>query len=198
MNLTQPSSKDIVRTLASLLIMLFLLAGCAGSQAPVVFPTATATLVPSATFTLAPTPTLTPTPSATAIRTPPALPAPFQSSLQRPVDPPHTYIANTCQYLQDKWSSQNSLPGTIVIPLMFHSIMKPGDSIGANQISQKQFTELMGGSGSQRLRSHYHSPVGRLSGAQRQDTSAFCSSDRGRPPSCRIFQSIFPPLVGWG
>ena len=125
--------------------MLFLLAGCAGTQAPVVFPTATATLVPSATFTLAPTPTLTPAPSATAIRTPPALPAPFQSLLQRPVDPPHTYIANTCQYLQDKWSSQNSLPGTIVIPLMFHSIMKPGDSIGANQISQKQFTELMGG-----------------------------------------------------
>jgi hypothetical protein len=125
--------------------MLFLLAGCADTPAPSVFPTATATLVPSATFTLAPTPTLAPAPSATAIRTPPALPALFQSLLQRPVDPPHTYIANTCQYLQDKWSSQNSLPGTIVIPLMFHSIMKPGDSIGANQISQKQFTELMGG-----------------------------------------------------
>jgi hypothetical protein len=33
----------------------------------------------------------------------------------------------------------------VVIPVMFHSIMKPGDNVGANQISQKQFTELMGG-----------------------------------------------------
>lgn len=125
--------------------MLFFLAGCASPSSPAVIPTATATPVPSATFTLTPTLTLSPSPSATAIRTPPALPALFQTPLQKPVDPPHAYISNICKYLQDKWSPQNSVPGTIVIPLMFHSIMKPGDTVGANQISQKQFTELMGG-----------------------------------------------------
>lgn len=127
----------------NLLFLLLFLTGCAGTAAPTALPTATASLAPSATFTVIPTDT--PIPTATAIRTPPALPGPFQTSLQNPVDPPHTYISNTCQYLQDKWSSKNSPPGTVVIPVMFHSIMKPGDTIGANQISQAQFTELMGG-----------------------------------------------------
>jgi hypothetical protein len=132
-----------MRLSLGLLLSLLFLVGCAGTPSPAVHPTATATLAPTATFTL--TPTDSPTPSATAIRTPPVLPDLFQTALQKPVDPPHTYISNTCQYLQDKWSSKNSLPGTVVIPLMFHSIMKPGDTVGANQISQVQFTELLGG-----------------------------------------------------
>ena len=125
-----------------LLIILFCLAGCAGPAAPSAAPTASQAPVPSPTLTRQPTDSPSPTP--TAIRTPPALPGSFQTSLQNPVDPPHTYISNTCQYLQDKWSSQNSLPGTVVIPIMFHSIMKPGSTVGPNQISQAHFTELMG------------------------------------------------------
>ena len=131
----------------SLFLMLFFLAGCAGGAAPLASPTATTTPVPSPTLTLSPmdTPTATLIPTATAIRTPPALPGVFQTALQNPVDPPHTYLSNTCQYLQDKWSSDNSTPGTIVIPVMFHSIMVPGDILGPGDIYQKQFTELMGG-----------------------------------------------------
>lgn len=127
--------------------MLLCLAGCAGPLAAPVPATATDVPIPSATFTLAPTdiPTATPIPTATAIRTPPALPGVFQTDLQNPVDPPHTYISDTCQYLQDKWSSKNSVPGTLVIPVMFHSIMAPGDTVGDNQISQADFTKLMGG-----------------------------------------------------
>jgi len=132
-----------------LLFMLIFLVGCTGSASSRVLSTDAATPATSFTFTLTPTATLTPTviltPTATAIRTPPALPGLFQTAFQNPVDPPHTYILNTCQYLQDKWSSKNSAPGTVVIPVMFHSIMKPGDTVGPNQISQAQFTELLGG-----------------------------------------------------
>lgn len=136
-----------MRRISLLLILLVFLAGCASPATSPIPPTATQTLVPSATPTFTPTITSTHTftPTATEIRTPPALPALFETSLQNPVDPPHTYMTDTCQYLQDKWSSQNSVPGTIVIPIMFHSIMKPGDTVGPNQISQQQFTDLMSG-----------------------------------------------------
>ncbi len=136
-----------MRQLLCSLFMLLCLAGCAGGAAPLASPTAGATLIPSATQPLAPpvSPTATPIPTATAIRTPPALPGVFQTALQNPVDPPHTYLSNTCQFLQDKWSSNNSTPGTVVIPIMFHSIMAPGVAIGTGQVSQAQFTQLMGG-----------------------------------------------------
>lgn len=134
-----------MRRLTSLVFVLFLAVGCAGRAST----TPEATAVPSPTRTAAPTPTNIPSPTAsptaTAIRTPPALPGLFETALQNPVDPPHSYLSNTCQYLQDKWSSSHSAAGTVVIPVMFHSIMKPGDTVGANQISQTQFTELMGG-----------------------------------------------------
>ena len=121
-------------------LLVFLLAACS-APAPAATPTLTATASPTAL----PTATTTLTPTATAIRTPPALPGPFQTSLLNPLDPPHTYIPNICQYLQDKWSSANSAPGTIVIPIMFHAIMKPGDTVGPNQISEEQFKALMSG-----------------------------------------------------
>lgn len=138
-----------MRTTIIFLFTLCFLVGCTSAASSPVPPTAAATFTPGARLTLTPTftliPTVTTTPTVTAIRTPPALPGLFQTSQQNPVDPPHSYISNTCQYLQDKWSSKNSPPGTVVMPIMFHSIMKPGDNIGSNQISQKQFSELMSG-----------------------------------------------------
>ena len=141
------NNKETMRRSLCLFFMLLCLAGCAGAAAPLASPTASATPVPSPTLTLSPTdtPTATPILTATAIRTPPALPGVFQTALQNPVDPPHTYLANTCQYLQDKWSSNNSAPGTVVMPIMFHSIMASGDTVSDNAITEKQFTELMGG-----------------------------------------------------
>jgi hypothetical protein len=129
------------------LFILICLVGCAGVAAPLASPTTSATLVPSASPTLTQTVSSTTTliPTATAIQTLPELPGVFQTPLQNPVDPPHTYLSNTCQYLQDKWSSKNSSPGTVVIPVMFHSIMAPGDTVSSNEITEKQFTELMGG-----------------------------------------------------
>jgi len=75
-------------------------------------------------------PTDTPVPADTSIptativipRTPPALPETFQSSILKPADIPRTYVADACQYLQNKWNPNNSAPGTVVMTLMTHRI----------------------------------------------------------------------------
>lgn len=69
-------------------------------------------------------PTETPIPSATIPRTPPALPPMYQSGALNPLDTPHTYITDTCQYLKAKWDPNNAAPGTIVMVIMFHRIEK--------------------------------------------------------------------------
>ncbi|MFN8434032.1 MAG: hypothetical protein U0V18_08420 [Anaerolineales bacterium] len=64
----------------------------------------------------------TPIPTATIPRTPPALPGTYQSGILKPNDIPRTYIADSCQYLKDKWDSTKSAPGTIVMTIMSHRI----------------------------------------------------------------------------
>src|SRR5688572_16296007 len=64
------------------------------------FQTAFAQLQPTGT----PPPSETAIPVATAVRTPPALPGTFVASQLNPLDTPHTYIEDTCQYLHDKWN----------------------------------------------------------------------------------------------
>jgi hypothetical protein len=87
-------------------------------------PTPTIAPVPTDTATSTPLPADTPTPTATAVRTPPVLPAQFETSYLNPHDTPHTYIQETCQYLRQKWDSNNSTPGTVVMVIMFHSIVE--------------------------------------------------------------------------
>ena len=89
-----------------------------------------------------PVPTETPIPTATIPRTPPALPAVYQTSLLKVDDIPRTYVADSCQYLQNKWNPNNSAPGTVVMPIMFHGITKD-DATGPNQISAQDFKKLM-------------------------------------------------------
>ena len=100
--------------------------------------TALAKLQPTAS----PIPSETPIPSATAIRTPPALPSTFVASQLNPLETPHTYIQDSCQYLHDKWNSNNSKPGTVVMVVMFHGIIK-GEVEKDNQISQAEFKRVM-------------------------------------------------------
>ncbi|HKG54593.1 MAG TPA: hypothetical protein VKB04_10060 [Anaerolineales bacterium] len=102
------------------------------------FGTAVAQLQPTATLI----PSDTPIPSATAVRTPPALPSTFVASQLNPLDTPHTYIQDTCQYLQDKWNSKNAAPGTVVMVVMFHGIIK-GQVEKDNQISVSDFKKIM-------------------------------------------------------
>jgi hypothetical protein len=107
--------------------------------------TASQTTLPTATLTLTPSiiPTITQTFTVTPIRTPPALPGTFQTDLLGYRGTPHTYIKDTCQYLQDKWSSTNSPPGTAAIVIMFHSITKPVTS--GMDMSEAGFKSLIQG-----------------------------------------------------
>jgi hypothetical protein len=102
------------------------------------FGTAMAQLQPTAT----PLPTETPVPTATAPRTPPALPGAFSASQLNPLDTPHTYVQDSCQYLYDKWNSNNATPGTVVMVVMFHGINKEQAETN-NQISAQDFKKIM-------------------------------------------------------
>jgi peptidoglycan/xylan/chitin deacetylase (PgdA/CDA1 family) len=131
-------SKKIITCLG---VLVAVLSAC--GQSPVeVTPTlaASSTPVPSLTST----PSATYTPTTTQVRTPPALPGVFQTGLLNPNDPPHGYIQDSCQYLQDKWSSQNSPPGTVAIVIMFHSIIEDYVTPTDNQITKKTFRDLIG------------------------------------------------------
>jgi len=88
-----------------------------------------------ATETPAPTATLPP-------RTPPALPPGFTTSALNPLDTPHTYEAEPCTYLKNKWDPNNAAPGTVVMVIMFHSISKD-KATDNNQISANDQRRLM-------------------------------------------------------
>lgn len=139
--------QNIHRTFLSLVLLIILLSSCqptaptpdmnaALTQA---FQTAFAQLQPTATSL----PSETPIPSATAVRTPPALPSTFVTSQLNPLDTPHTYIQDTCQYLYDRWNSNNAAPGAIVMVVMLHGIKKEAADVTANDITVKDFKQMM-------------------------------------------------------
>lgn len=109
--------------------MILVLVAC-GSSDDIQPSLPTETSIPTITLTNTasptPMPTETPIPSATAVRTPPALPPLYQSPYLNPLDYPHSYIENACDYLNFKWDPNKSEPGTVVMVIMFHSIMKDG------------------------------------------------------------------------
>jgi len=85
-------------------------------------------------------PTASPTPDLQ--RTPPALPPVYISSLLKPVDVPHTYIEDQCEYLKLRWDPNNSVPGTVVMPIMFHSVTD-GEATLEYQISHDTLVQLL-------------------------------------------------------
>ena len=121
--------------------MASIVTGCAQAATPT--PTFTA-IPPTSTPTSAPTSTPMPTetPAPTPVRTPPDLPGTFQSQYFNPLDTPHTYVADTCLYLKNKWDPNKAAPGTVVMPIMFHSITKGAVTV-ANQITMNEFNKLM-------------------------------------------------------
>ena len=83
----------------------------------------TSTLTQSPTWTVSPSPSNTPTHTITPSLTPTLAPlSTFITRLLRPGVSPQTYLADNCTYLQRRWSAQGSQPGTVVVPIMFHSI----------------------------------------------------------------------------
>jgi hypothetical protein len=130
-------------SILTLSLLAALLASCSPIAASPTPPFTTTPPLPSPT---APNPTETPTltPTATAVRTPPVLPAGFATNLLNPQDTPHTYVNDTCQYLKARWDVNNAAPGTVVMVIMFHSILKPGDEPSDyNQITSGAFEILI-------------------------------------------------------
>ena len=105
------------------------------------FETAVAQISQNNQPTETPVPADTPIPTATAPRTPPALPGTYQTSLLKPADMPRTYVADTCQYLKNKWDSTKSAPGTVVMVIMYHGINK-GDASG-NDVTTGEHKKIM-------------------------------------------------------
>lgn len=124
-----------------LLLCTLLLAACArGQNETRTTPTDQVLISPTATFSPSPTFTATIVPSPTISPTPPVLPPVFQTNRLNPLDTPHTYLTDTCAYLRDKWQSDHSAPGALVVVIMFHSI---GATTSGNQISETDFHALM-------------------------------------------------------
>ncbi|MEK6754393.1 MAG: polysaccharide deacetylase family protein [Chloroflexota bacterium] len=134
------------RLIPTLGLLALLLAACQPSAA-----TADPAIIQTAAFetafaqisipTSTPVPTETPIPTATVPRTPPALPGMYQTSILKSHDIPRAYVADTCQYLQNKWNSNNSAPGTVVMVIMHHGINK-GEASG-NDITVTENKKLM-------------------------------------------------------
>lgn len=145
-SMTYTPQKIKLPTQTLLLFLVIILAACSSSgnsPAQVVTEETEKPVAPTQT-NLIPSPTALPTelPTATIVRTPPELPLPFQTNLLNPVDYPHTYIQDACQYLRMKWDPNNSSPGTVVMVIMFHSIMKDGNP-DANGILAGAFRRSM-------------------------------------------------------
>lgn len=64
-----------------------------------------------------------PTPSTDIARTPPPLPPLFQTSSLPEGSIPQKYIQDTCEDLKARWDPNNSAPGTVVMPVMYHSVV---------------------------------------------------------------------------
>lgn len=85
----------------------------------------------------------TPVPTATVPRTPPALPSAYQPSMLQPENLPRTYVADSCQYLKNKWDSTKSAPGTVVMTIMYHGILKDDKVDDPKNITVKNHHKLM-------------------------------------------------------
>ena len=135
-------------------LLLLLLASCQPKATPTLdqgaiqtaaLKTAMANLMSQATAT--PEITDTPIPTVTIQRTPPALPGPYQSSILKANNIPRTYVADSCQYIQNKWNSNNAAPGTVVMVIMSHRIDKDATTSNfANlTIASRDLKKLMNG-----------------------------------------------------
>ena len=148
MNKSLPAPSHSFLFTSLFFLFLILLTACQPAPAPTpdmsaaltqAFETALAQFQPTGTRV----PSETPVPAPTAVRTPPALPATFVAHQLNPLDPPHTYIEDTCQYLHDKWDPSNAAPGTVVMVVMLHGIKKDIADVTANDMTARDFRQMM-------------------------------------------------------
>lgn len=153
----QPNfTKPILLSFTILLVFLSACSGPTGTNIPVDLTQMFKSALLTATYAIQPatqppeptippvtdTPASTATPTRDPYRTPQPLPAIFQTDLLNPLDPGHVYVKDTCEYLKMRWDPNNSVPGTIVMPIMFHSITD-GEVTFNDQISVVEFQQIM-------------------------------------------------------
>ena len=88
-------------------------------------------------------PTPKPLPTADPNREPPELPALFQTDLLNKLDTPHTYVEDTCLMLKNRWGSGKAAPGTVVMAIMYHSIVKGETVEQDNAVTVEQHKQLI-------------------------------------------------------
>ena len=104
---------------------------------------------PDPSNTISPLPTATITPPNVSITStdqvpPPTSPELFLPEAMKPGVSPATYVSDTCEYLENRWGSHKSHPGTVVVPIMFHSVVQPGRLINdSTSISMEDFEYFM-------------------------------------------------------
>jgi peptidoglycan/xylan/chitin deacetylase (PgdA/CDA1 family) len=143
------SKRAKVRQSNAIVALALVLAACTQST-PMIMPQASASPSPFApsrsietattetTVTEQAIPTDTETPSLTS-----EPPQGFVSEVLRPGILPVSYIGDSCQYYQMRWDPRNSTPGTVVAPIMYHSILpgnqspKADTDINANYFAQQ-------------------------------------------------------------
>ncbi len=76
---------------------------------------------------------------------PPVLPEIFTSELLNPRDVPHTYEPDVCRFLKNRWDSGKAAPGTVVMVIMYHSIVSGDESAVRydNQVSSEKHNQTM-------------------------------------------------------
>jgi hypothetical protein len=94
------------------------------------------------TATESPAPTGTPVPSPTAVRTPPALPDTYISEHLNPLDAPHTYIEDTCEYLKNRWDPNNAAPGTVVMIVKLHGVTR-NEAQSSADVTVREFERMI-------------------------------------------------------
>jgi peptidoglycan/xylan/chitin deacetylase (PgdA/CDA1 family) len=99
--------------------------------------------------TLVPTifPTITSSPTvfftATSTKPPPFLPS-FSYKFSNPDVKPENYVSETCNYLEQRWGTEKSQPGTVVVPIMYHSVRNAGKPLIDNtSVSEEYFLETL-------------------------------------------------------
>ena len=107
------------------------------ASVPTETPTKTPTLIPTYTQTATSTITLTPT----ITPTPPELALFAFSDLHLFVEPV-SYVEDPCTYLLNRWGEGKSAPGTIVVPIMFHSVAKPGREVTDDTTISQDYLEF--------------------------------------------------------
>lgn len=141
-----------------LLLMIVGSSGCnilPGQRLPIIQETVQITNTPLQSVTPAKTktPFIPPTPTEAPTILPSSTPSPtstmfvlssYEYNFKSTEISPHTY-QDTCEYLSNRWGIGKSEPGTIIVPVMYHSIRQNGRELQDNmQVSQEYFEYTMG------------------------------------------------------